>query len=172
MLSKKLRVKLDKALLPWRDVVQGLQDDYEIQQNVTLALRTKTRKNSQVIQALSKWVNDIFAPKIGQSLQLPSETWRNVTLPHNPDIRRVGMDWITQQLYQNTDSVFYRHELPPTSNLNDFFSSNYKPFEHTLLMSAGRSWPAAHFTWKCACSNTPCPTNRTRHPIFKIPLNL
>ncbi|KAH9132574.1 hypothetical protein LEN26_007365 [Aphanomyces euteiches] len=121
MLSKKLRVKLDKALLPWKDVVQGLQDDYEIQQNVTLALRTKTRKNSQVIEALSKWVNVIFAPKIGQSLQLPSETWRNVTLPQNPDIRRVGMDWITQQLYQNTDNVFYRHELPPTSNLNDFF---------------------------------------------------
>ncbi|CAK4082535.1 unnamed protein product [Aphanomyces euteiches] len=48
------------------------------------------------------------------------ETWQHVSLLEDPAARRLGFDWITQQLYHNSRRIFASNGFPATHDL--FFS--------------------------------------------------
>ncbi|RHZ24766.1 hypothetical protein DYB37_000005 [Aphanomyces astaci] len=106
-------------LLPWREVMVGLKDDREFQERLSKELASKYHTHKEIFRFLSKWANQVVNPQVEPPLPA-TDTWRNVTLLHNVHARRLGMDWITQQLYHNTDRCFYMHGVPSAGMLNDF----------------------------------------------------
>ncbi|KAF0697511.1 Aste57867_11821 [Aphanomyces stellatus] len=126
-LQEQLAAKQEAALLPWRDVVEGLKDECELQEHISKDLLRKYRTNKEVFRFLSKWANQPIAPEMVQQPIRMKESWRNVSLLHDPNVRRLGMDWITQQLFHNTDRMFQQHGIPATTDLNDFSVDGSNP---------------------------------------------
>ncbi|KAF0700849.1 Aste57867_8648 [Aphanomyces stellatus] len=118
--------KKDEAnMLPWKDIAHALHDDARDVSSQQVALKTQVKDVQMLVWEMRQWVAANTALRVRQSsillclsrgmqrtLDNQVPTWRNVTLLANPTSRRLGKEWITQQLYHNTDVIFQRYGFP------------------------------------------------------------
>ncbi|KAF0720381.1 Aste57867_357 [Aphanomyces stellatus] len=116
-------------ILSWRDAAKALKDARDGAHVRNRQLRARIHIYERLVRDLSMWVQATdgvsvpfsFLPMIisltpqyicQRSLNPLSPTWRDVTLLANPESRKLGKEWITMQMFHNTDRVFQQHGFP------------------------------------------------------------
>ncbi|KAF0719239.1 hypothetical protein As57867_001161, partial [Aphanomyces stellatus] len=94
------------AALSWKDIALGLQDDANLSKSQSKALRRQVRDQAGLLRDMQRWVEFTI---MTQAPNARTSTWRDVTLLANPASRQLGKEWITKQMYHNTDRMFHQH---------------------------------------------------------------
>ncbi|KDO29083.1 hypothetical protein SPRG_06138 [Saprolegnia parasitica CBS 223.65] len=110
-----------KALrtLPWREVATGLADEAQVAMHQTRLLKSQKAVYKELAQRMSTWVAKNLRG-IEKSLDPSRPSWRNSTLLKEPEARKLGFDWISQQLYHNVDRVLADCGFPPPTEHTSF----------------------------------------------------
>ncbi|KAG9402709.1 hypothetical protein AC1031_007323 [Aphanomyces cochlioides] len=107
--------------LPWKEVSCGLLEAIEDITRSNRTLKQNINDYHELIRHISAWVSSsCHVPRDPPEHRRP---WRNVSLPSHPPSRKLGFDWITQQLYHNADLMFQQFKFPALSSheyLGDF----------------------------------------------------
>ncbi|KAF0690167.1 Aste57867_18417 [Aphanomyces stellatus] len=122
-----LRAKRRGSLmLSWEDIALTMREEHDLTRFENGRLQTQVRQVRALVHDMKKWVRATLAvaPSSVQS------TWRNFTLLQHPESRKLGMEWITQQLYHNLDYVQQQYGFPSMyssvveDDLNVMFDEN------------------------------------------------
>ncbi|KAF0720380.1 Aste57867_356 [Aphanomyces stellatus] len=118
--QKELEAKLEQLLeasklrqphiLSWRDAAKALKDARDGAHVRNRELRARIHMYERLVRDLSAWVQ--ATDGVTRSLNPLCPTWRDVTLLANPESRKLGKEWITMQMFHNTDRVFQQHGFP------------------------------------------------------------
>ncbi|KAF0690168.1 Aste57867_18418 [Aphanomyces stellatus] len=115
-------------ILPWKDVAIALREDRSLSEFQNHALKKQVDEYCLMVECMQRWVGS--ATHMQNVLHPATKSWRNVSLLSNPAARRMGKDWITKQLYYNTNDIFRFYQFPndeavPTSDfvVNDIVFS-------------------------------------------------
>ncbi|CAK4676558.1 unnamed protein product [Aphanomyces euteiches] len=106
------------GMLPWADVALALHDAVAISHAENRKLRVQVVNQHRLTRLLMAYVGNLMAAQT--CLRHGHETWQHVSLLEDPAARRLGFDWITQQLYHNSRQIFASNGFPATHDL--FFS--------------------------------------------------
>ncbi|ETV68383.1 hypothetical protein H257_15699 [Aphanomyces astaci] len=101
---------LTKSILPWKDVAMGMDEGVKIASSQLKVLKTQVDAYAEQVWAMKKWVVTNSVLKSALDSRVP--TWRDVTLLAHPTSRRLGKEWITLQMYHNTDRIFQQYGFP------------------------------------------------------------
>ncbi|ETV90776.1 hypothetical protein H310_14512 [Aphanomyces invadans] len=99
-----------KTALPWKDIAQELNEGVKVASSGLKMLKTQVETIATQVWAMKKWVVANSVLKSGLDSRVP--TWRDVTLLAHPTSRRLGKEWITLQMYHNTDRIFQQYGFP------------------------------------------------------------
>ncbi|KAF0720382.1 Aste57867_358 [Aphanomyces stellatus] len=97
-------------ILSWRDAAKALKDARDGAHVRNRGLRARIHMYDRLVSDLSMWVQ--ATDGVSRSLNPLCPTWRDVTLLANPESRKLGKEWITMQMFHNTDRVFQQHGFP------------------------------------------------------------
>ncbi|RHY78187.1 hypothetical protein DYB38_012229 [Aphanomyces astaci] len=118
--------------------------------------RDKQRKSKQVLQAqieceqvlaeLKEWM---AMSTIHATPSTHRTSWRDFTLLAHPTSRRLGKQWITQQMYHNLDRAFMQHGMPPPhplavsspDNMHHSMDLEFSDDGHCFVQKAQKIWP-------------------------------
>ncbi|KAG9402685.1 hypothetical protein AC1031_007294 [Aphanomyces cochlioides] len=101
--------KLSASALPWKEIAIALHDEVVRTFKSNQKLRAKGHHRSALISALTKWL----LPMVERTPSTTTdETWRKVSLSARSDIRNIGLEWITQRLFENTHWMLRLHGFP------------------------------------------------------------
>ncbi|RHY31849.1 hypothetical protein DYB32_003103 [Aphanomyces invadans] len=99
-----LRVKRRGSLmLSWEDIAITMREARDVAVVENQRLHQQIQHVRTLMNDMRRWVSPCHA----------NATWRNFTLLRHPESRKVGMEWITQQLYHNLDNVQKQYGFPP-----------------------------------------------------------
>ncbi|KAF0698939.1 Aste57867_10461 [Aphanomyces stellatus] len=114
--------------LSWRNVAMAVA---ELQHETTTeqrALVRRTREYEDIARELKSWVT--FSTHVMASPSPHRATWRDMTLLAHPTSRRLGKQWITQQMYHNKDRLFEQYNMPSSANTQPFNAMEIDFREH------------------------------------------
>ncbi|CAK4617200.1 hypothetical protein LEN26_001249 [Aphanomyces euteiches] len=94
------------GMLSWEDVAIALRDERDDSISLNRMLKVQSFAGKKLVEDMQRWIALANARPTHTPLR---SSWRNVTLFSNPESRALGKEWITKQLYHNTDSIFERH---------------------------------------------------------------
>ncbi|OQR99499.1 hypothetical protein THRCLA_06495, partial [Thraustotheca clavata] len=137
----------DPLTLTWFDVVQSLREDNEIAIHRNRALKTKRSQYMQLVSAMTQWVRMASQPL--QPAVQQRTTWRYTTLMSQPMPRQLGMDWITQMMFYNTEKMLDEYGVAATAtshNLIDYdvVVSEMDTFEYVWMTQKHVQLPLEH----------------------------
>ncbi|CAK4077919.1 unnamed protein product [Aphanomyces euteiches] len=118
------------TLLPWKDIADVLGEECDNATTEWSHLKAQVEEYEEIVRIMKKWVATNCALKC--SLDDRVSTWRDNSLPANPQSRHLGKEWITKQLYYNATRMFHAYGFPPTDCMDDFHL-----FDMDLETSAG-----------------------------------
>ncbi|KAH9105319.1 hypothetical protein LEN26_003731 [Aphanomyces euteiches] len=118
------------TLLPWKDIADELGEECDNATTEWSHLKAQVEEYEEIVRIMKKWVATNCALKC--SLDGRVSTWRDNSLPANPQSRHLGKEWITKQLYYNATRMFHAYGFPPTDCMDDFHL-----FDMDLETSAG-----------------------------------
>ncbi|OQR80671.1 hypothetical protein ACHHYP_17351 [Achlya hypogyna] len=131
--------RLARSLLPWRDVADALGNASKasIEKNVTM--RRRVMHAAVLARAMHDYVSRLLATSA--TLHGRIETWQHVSLLSSQAARSLGFDWITRQLYHNTNAVLAANDFPVTTDT--FFDINVSEDSTTVVIRHMRTvpWP-------------------------------
>ncbi|CAK4664427.1 unnamed protein product [Aphanomyces euteiches] len=99
-----------RTMLAWKDIALVMQEDVQLAVKNQMGLKSQVEDVKQLIWRMKNWVATNSVIRNALDCRVP--TWRNVTLLAHPSSRKLGKEWITQQLYYNTDSIFHQYGFP------------------------------------------------------------
>ncbi|KAF0693643.1 Aste57867_15406 [Aphanomyces stellatus] len=100
-------------LLPWKDVAAALKASSHEVVVANGTLKTRAQTTVAMMRALHRWV----AATASSIPVFPTRpTWRNTSLLAHDASRTLGKAWIVQQMYANTDAVFYARAFPAVTS--------------------------------------------------------
>ncbi|EQC33721.1 hypothetical protein SDRG_08824 [Saprolegnia diclina VS20] len=99
------------TLLPWQHVAISLRDELDASHTTHADLRRRVRRINLLAHLMHAYASSVLASST--LLRGRTETWQHVSLPAAMPARALGLDWITRQLYYNTDAVLSQHAFPP-----------------------------------------------------------
>ncbi|RHY87869.1 hypothetical protein DYB37_012965 [Aphanomyces astaci] len=117
--------------------------------------RDKQRKSKHVLQAqieceqvlaeLKEWM---AMSTIHATPSTHRTSWRDFTLLAHPTSRRLGKQWITQQMYHNLDRAFMQHGMPPPhplavsspDNMHHSMDLEFSDDGHCFVQKAQKIW--------------------------------
>ncbi|KAG9400792.1 hypothetical protein AC1031_010231 [Aphanomyces cochlioides] len=105
-MKRNMMAKAPRTLL-WEDVATALAEDRRLAQCQQRNLRKQLVKQGQLAKEMYAWV------VANKSLNTNTLTWRHVSLASNPTTRGLGKEWITKQMYHNTERFMLENGLPP-----------------------------------------------------------
>ncbi|OQR96338.1 hypothetical protein ACHHYP_16019 [Achlya hypogyna] len=88
------------TLLPWRDVAAGLHDETQESIAENKRLRHATNQYAELLPRLQVWLRRMHIQRL--PVQTFESKW-SMYLPQDPDIRRIGYDWIAQHMLATTN---------------------------------------------------------------------
>ncbi|RHY88078.1 hypothetical protein DYB35_008822 [Aphanomyces astaci] len=104
-----LRAKRRGSLmLSWEDIALTMREEHDLAQVENRRLDQQVRHVRTLLHDMKRWVH----ATLSVSPSHVKSTWHNFTLLQHPESRKLGMEWITQQLYHNLDSVQQRYGFP------------------------------------------------------------
>ncbi|CAK4114610.1 unnamed protein product [Aphanomyces euteiches] len=109
---------IEPEALPWKEVAIALREDRDEKTLQTRSLKHKVDERAFVVECMRRWVDSATAMQ--HSLNPAAKSWRNVSLLAHPEARAMGKDWITKQLYHNTNDMFRHYGFPNGSNDDNF----------------------------------------------------
>ncbi|KAH9086546.1 hypothetical protein LEN26_020008 [Aphanomyces euteiches] len=107
------------AALSWKQVSKAMQDELSPIQHENVKLKRQRQALLNFIVTMTKWISAVKDITRGPGSILHSASNMSLHLitlsALNPDCRRHGLDWLTQILYQNTNSFIdsYAMEAQP-----------------------------------------------------------
>jgi hypothetical protein len=112
-------------MLSWEDIALTMREEHDLARLENSRLDQQVRHVRTLLYDMKQWVHatlsvctNIIAihrrclTKIQVSPSHAKSSWRNFTLLKHPESRKLGMEWITQQLYHNLDDVQQRYGFP------------------------------------------------------------
>ncbi|ETV99581.1 hypothetical protein, variant [Aphanomyces invadans] len=109
------------TMLPWKEVCCAILESIEDTSQANRSLQKRSRRNQDLIQRITSWISSCRVPIVSHLDD--KRTWRHVTLLSHPPTRKLGFDWITQQLYYNANPMFQSNNFPSLASreyLGDF----------------------------------------------------
>ncbi|KAF0705178.1 hypothetical protein As57867_007088, partial [Aphanomyces stellatus] len=109
-----------KTMLPWKDIAAALATHKQEAIDLNRTLQGHLAAYSELLQDMQEWVCanvDTRSSDMLTSALPTTESWRSVFLPRNPAARTLAKEWITQQLYVQTEARFQSHAFPPQDHL-------------------------------------------------------
>ncbi|OQR98331.1 hypothetical protein ACHHYP_08779 [Achlya hypogyna] len=118
------RLSQRKALttLSWREVASALGEEKRSVVHQRRLLQSQRKMYQDLALRMTTWV-DQHTGRVKKPLDTSGGSWRNTTLLKEPESRKLGVDWITKQMFFNVDRVLRDCEFPAPSEgsfLNDF----------------------------------------------------
>ncbi|ETV93924.1 hypothetical protein H310_12267 [Aphanomyces invadans] len=105
-----LRVKRRGSLmLSWEDIAITMREARDVAVVENHRLHQQIQHVRTLMNDMRRWVQSTRTVSPCHA----NATWRNFTLLRHPESRKVGMEWITQQLYHNLDNVQKQYGFPP-----------------------------------------------------------
>ncbi|KAF0700854.1 Aste57867_8653 [Aphanomyces stellatus] len=101
------------AMLTWKEVATALEDEKNLVVMQKQALAEQVEDVQALVRDMSKWVAVHTGIPVHPRASMPS--WRDVTLFANPASRELGKEWITKQLFFNSERMFRDHGFPDVS---------------------------------------------------------
>ncbi|OQR84627.1 hypothetical protein ACHHYP_13107 [Achlya hypogyna] len=105
------------CLLPWTQVALSLEVARSHSASLTNSLQRHVAAQTKLAQALYTWLESM--PRAPSGLA----AWRDVRLPLDDDVRRVGYDWIAAQMLHTTDHHVAPEAFPHAND--DFISASW-----------------------------------------------
>ncbi|KAF0705290.1 hypothetical protein As57867_007055, partial [Aphanomyces stellatus] len=100
------------APLAWKYIAEALLAERRHALDQTHLLQEQLDSVTALVQDLSQWVA-ANSSRLPMTPRESNETWRHMSLLGGTDSRRLGKDWILQQMRHNTDRMFKEHAFPP-----------------------------------------------------------
>ncbi|KDO34729.1 hypothetical protein SPRG_00791 [Saprolegnia parasitica CBS 223.65] len=98
----RLQAQSSTTALSWQDVAAALRDAAATSLVEQVDLQDVQRRRQRFLAAMTQWVA-LHSVQRGLSTQT---TWREVSVLSDPLTRLASLDWVSQNLYHNTDAVF------------------------------------------------------------------
>ncbi|KAF0683683.1 Aste57867_24245 [Aphanomyces stellatus] len=114
------RKRESATLLPWSDVAQALRENAAASMTEHHALQAEVAVYHGLVENVWLWMAS--CDHVSRALNPNQPSWRHVTLLADPRARRLGKEWITQQLYHNTNRILQQH-LPRSLSPEDDYAS-------------------------------------------------
>ncbi|OQR93829.1 hypothetical protein THRCLA_08333, partial [Thraustotheca clavata] len=93
--------------LPWKDVSIAMEEDNKLKLRKNKQLKLQEQMYRRLVSYMHKWALQVIrSPKDSQY------AWRHSFLPQDGNTRKLGIDWITQMIYHNTDSMLSKYNFP------------------------------------------------------------
>ncbi|KAG9399569.1 hypothetical protein AC1031_011960 [Aphanomyces cochlioides] len=96
--------------LPWKEVAAALLPEKRLALSQQRALTEQVEGMQALVEDMALWVSANTSIPISPTHQRLG--WRNMTLLANPASRAMGKEWITQQLFHNSTSMFQYYGFP------------------------------------------------------------
>ncbi|KAH9154272.1 hypothetical protein AeRB84_003600 [Aphanomyces euteiches] len=112
-----------------------LCEDRRLAQSQQRNLRKQLVKQEQLAKEMYAWVVANVSIQTEKSLNTNTLTWRHVSLASNPTTRGLGKEWITKQMYHNTERIMLENGLPPFES--DYWRGEMKKYidaMHSILL--------------------------------------
>ncbi|EQC41527.1 hypothetical protein SDRG_01492 [Saprolegnia diclina VS20] len=123
---RQLQARPSTSALSWRDVAAGLQAATAASLDEQADLQELQRRQQHFLTAMTHWVAGHSVQR-GLSTQ---STWRDLSVLADPATRFASLDWVSKNLYYNTDAVFATFGLcGPTANMRDQRAFKYEVLE-------------------------------------------
>ncbi|KAF0698447.1 Aste57867_10932 [Aphanomyces stellatus] len=145
VLKKQLREKSQRRgpkdlLLPWREVARALKDLRRLGDCEHEELQRKLAASQSLMHEMYQWVAAQYAV-IQDAPDARRPTWRSTSLPRGEASRRLGKEWILNQLYHNTDALFQQYGFPALDSPERL----YMDFHFNFSDTQGYSYVTRHF---------------------------
>ncbi|OQR86912.1 hypothetical protein ACHHYP_09796 [Achlya hypogyna] len=110
------RIKRQRTtVLPWEEVSKALAEDTLEHVRCNRTLRQEWEYYRRVSHFLKDWVDGMVPPRVTPGLT--EETWRHATIfAGDAATRRIGYEWLAQQVYFNTDRAMMRFPFATTED--------------------------------------------------------
>ncbi|CAK4200373.1 unnamed protein product [Aphanomyces euteiches] len=118
-----------------------LCEDRRLAQSQQRNLRKQLVKQEQLAKEMYAWVVANVSIQTEKSLNTNTLTWRHVSLASNPTTRGLGKEWITKQMYHNTERIMLENGLPPFESDYWFDCPEVHIFNSTTTMDTTHWWP-------------------------------
>ncbi|KAF0719753.1 Aste57867_825 [Aphanomyces stellatus] len=139
----------EDGFMQWRDVAQGLREASEKSQADNNSLMRRAADSSSIVRDMQRWVASTL--EIQRSPNAKCLTWRNVSLLSNPLSRRLGKEWITQQMYHNTDRMFVEYGFPDIRDDHAIYDLNLE-FTSTCYQGVFRRQVTENIAFNAICA--------------------
>ncbi|OQR84121.1 hypothetical protein ACHHYP_18026 [Achlya hypogyna] len=92
------------SALPWHEVATALEADNKVRLRKNKMLELQRASYETLVASMRSWVARVL-----RGPEDPPCTWRHTYLPLDSNTRKLGIDWITQMLLHNTDSMLAKY---------------------------------------------------------------
>ncbi|OQR82153.1 hypothetical protein ACHHYP_16363, partial [Achlya hypogyna] len=111
--------------LPWKEIAAVFRSERSSSEARFHKLQTELRRWQHIATVMATWVQDTAtAPEYNLTPQL---NWRHHTLPKDPTTRRLGYDWIMDQVYYNLPRFLEQSGLP--ASLETYHATTHPPLD-------------------------------------------
>ncbi|KAH9098374.1 hypothetical protein Ae201684P_017589 [Aphanomyces euteiches] len=140
LLQRAPKPKQKSLLLPWKEVAKALRDLRSLGESQNKDLRSQLQRHQKLVEEMVHWVS------LHYSIEKPPSsgrrTWRHVSLLADLTSRKLGKEWITQQMFHNTDRVFQEYGFPSI----DATAHLLQDFHFLFSEDQGYRFITRHFT--------------------------
>ncbi|OQR98380.1 hypothetical protein ACHHYP_08683 [Achlya hypogyna] len=124
-LAKTQERALTTRPLPWKEIAAVFRSERSSSEARFHKLQTELRRWQHIATVMATWVqHTAVAPEYNLTPQL---NWRHHTLPKDPTTRRLGYDWIMDQVYYNLPRFLEQSGLP--ASLETFHATTHPPLD-------------------------------------------
>ncbi|CAK4696280.1 unnamed protein product [Aphanomyces euteiches] len=127
------------SAVSWRTVAMHTKQQSHLVTVEHDELSQRVAASRKLVGAMQQWV--LLAESIPISPKVIVR-WQHVPLSEQPNSRKFGMEWATQQMYHNTDAAF--RTFPQSSPHDEFVAFNFEVADEWVNFSESAQyvWPA------------------------------
>ncbi|OQS02779.1 hypothetical protein THRCLA_04884 [Thraustotheca clavata] len=130
MLESCLSMQKNLQMVSWKDTAQALAEDLESAVETNHQLRAQIQEQYELNQFMYTYLSTM-TDKVSQL-----EPWQYQSLPCSNAARKITLQWITQQMYENTNVMIQMYPFPTLQNY-----ANVAVIDNTLVLRYQRILP-------------------------------